>query len=137
MPIRPSPGSSRRQAWRWATASGPPLRLALSTKLLVITGGPGVGKTTLVNAILRILLAKNMAIALARTDRPSGKATGRGDRARGEDHPSPAGDRPGRGGFRRNEDHPLDCDLLVVDETSMVDVPLMHALLKAIPDERR
>jgi exodeoxyribonuclease V alpha subunit len=39
-----------------------------------------------------------------------------------------------RGGFRRNEEHPLDCDLVVVDETSMIDVPLMHALLKAVPD---
>ena len=39
-----------------------------------------------------------------------------------------------RGGFRRNEEHPLDCDLVVVDETSMIDVPLMNALLKAVPD---
>src|SRR6266511_1307213 len=42
---------------------------------------------------------------------------------------------PVRGGFRRKEDHTLECDLLVVDETSMIDVPLMHALLKAVPDQ--
>jgi exodeoxyribonuclease V alpha subunit len=41
---------------------------------------------------------------------------------------------PVHGGFRRNEGHALDCDLLVIDETSMIDVPLMHALLKAVPD---
>jgi exodeoxyribonuclease V alpha subunit len=42
---------------------------------------------------------------------------------------------PVHGGFRRKEDHPLPCDLLVIDETSMIDVPLMHALLKAVPDK--
>ena len=44
---------------------------------------------------------------------------------------------PMHGGFRRNEEHALDCDLLVVDETSMIDVLLMHALLRAVPTMRR
>ena len=109
------------------------VRLALSTKLLVITGGPGVGKTTLVNTILRILLAKNMEIELAA---PTGRAAKRLGEATGLEaktiHRLLETD-PVRGGFRRNEEHPLACDLLVLDETSMVDVPLMQALLRAIP----
>ena len=73
--------------------------------------------------------------ALAAPTGRAAKRLQRGDRAGGQDHPPPARGRPGPGGFKRDEEHPLDCDLLVVDETSMVDVPLMHALLKALPDE--
>src|SRR3954468_16712164 len=109
------------------------VRLALRSKLLVVTGGPGVGKTTLVNSILKILAAKTPAIALAaptgRAAKRLGEATGREARTL---HRLLEAD-PAQGGFKRTEEHPLDCDLLVVDEVSMVDVPLMHALLKAVP----
>src|SRR4051812_3117264 len=109
------------------------VRLALRSKVLVITGGPGVGKTTLVNSILKILAAKTPAIALAaptgRAAKRLGEATGREARTL---HRLLEAD-PATGGFKRGEEHPLECDLLVVDEVSMVDVPLMHALLKAVP----
>src|SRR4051812_24743717 len=109
------------------------VRLALRSKLLVVTGGPGVGKTTLVNSILKILAAKTPAIALAaptgRAAKRLGEATGREARTL---HRLLEAD-PAQGGFKRGEEHPLECDLLVVDEVSMVDVPLMHALLKAVP----
>ena len=109
------------------------LRLALASKVLVITGGPGVGKTTLVNAILKILQGKTSAIALAaptgRAAKRMGEATGREARTL---HRLLEAD-PAKGGFKRGEAHPLECDLLVVDEVSMVDVPLMHSLLKAVP----
>ena len=109
------------------------VRLALRSKLLVITGGPGVGKTTLVSSILKILAAKIPAIALAA---PTGRAAKRlgeaTDREAKTLHRLLEAD-PAQGGFKRGEEHPLDCDLLVVDEVSMVDVPLMHALLKAVP----
>jgi exodeoxyribonuclease V alpha subunit len=108
---------------------------ALASKLLVITGGPGVGKTTLINAILRILAAKKLRIQLCA---PTGRAAKRMAEATGLEaktiHRLLEFD-PAAYGFRRNGELPLECDLLVVDETSMVDVPLMASLLAAIPPE--
>jgi exodeoxyribonuclease V alpha subunit len=110
------------------------IRLALLSKVLVITGGPGVGKTTIVNAILRILAAKGVSLLLCA---PTGRAAKRMTEATGFEartiHRLLEVD-PKGGGFRRGIDNPLECELLVVDEASMVDVPLMQALLKAIPD---
>jgi exodeoxyribonuclease V alpha subunit len=107
--------------------------LALASKLLVITGGPGVGKTTIMRAILAILAAKGVRILLAA---PTGRAAKRMSEATGFEartiHRLLEVD-PNTGGFRRGPDHPLECDLLVIDEASMVDVPLMHALTRAIP----
>jgi exodeoxyribonuclease V alpha subunit len=110
------------------------LRLALLSKVLVITGGPGVGKTTLINSILKVLGAKGIGIALAA---PTGRAAKRLSESTGREaktiHRLLEVD-PRTGSFKRNGEKPLACDLLVVDETSMVDVPLMHALLRAVPD---
>jgi exodeoxyribonuclease V alpha subunit len=111
------------------------IRLALASKVLVITGGPGVGKTTIVNAILRILAAKGVNLLLCA---PTGRAAKRMTEATGFEaktiHRLLEVD-PKGGGFKRGEDNPLDCDLLVVDEASMVDVMLMQALMKALPDK--
>ena len=111
------------------------IRVALSAKALVITGGPGVGKTTLVNTILRILAAKGVNILLAA---PTGRATKRMAETTGREaktiHRLLEVDVKA-GGFKRNADHPLDCELIVIDEASMVDVVLMSALLKAVPDD--
>ena len=109
------------------------LRQALRSKVLVITGGPGVGKTTLVNSILKVLAAKVVRIALCS---PTGRAARRLSESTGMEaktiHRLLETD-PKAGGFKRGIEHPLDCELLVVDETSMVDVPLMRALLRALP----
>jgi exodeoxyribonuclease V alpha subunit len=110
------------------------IELALKSKVLVITGGPGVGKTTIVRGILRILVAKGTDLLLCA---PTGRAAKRMTEATGFEaktiHRLLEVD-PKSGGFKRGGDNPLDCDLLVVDETSMVDVMLMQALLKAVPD---
>ena len=112
------------------------IRLALSSKALVITGGgPGVGKTTIVKSILRILGVKAVRMLLCA---PTGRAAKRMTEATGFEaktiHRLLEVD-PKAGGFKRNEGNALDCDLLVVDEASMVDVPLMQALLRAVPDQ--
>ncbi|HEY0032015.1 MAG TPA: ATP-dependent RecD-like DNA helicase, partial [Devosia sp.] len=110
------------------------LGLVLNAKVSVITGGPGVGKTTLVNSLLRILAAKNTSILLCA---PTGRAAKRMTEATGREaktiHRLLEID-PKNGSFKRNEDSPLECDLLVVDETSMVDISLMNSLLKAVPN---
>ncbi len=109
------------------------LRLALSSKALVITGGPGVGKTTLVNSILKALVAKSVSVALCA---PTGRAAKRLTETTGVEAKTihrPLETDPKNGGFKRDESHPLACDLLVVDETSMVDVLLMKALVRALP----
>jgi len=109
------------------------IEMALRSKVAVITGGPGVGKTTLLDAVLRILVAKGVKILLAA---PTGRAAKRMAEQTGIEaktiHRLLEVD-PKSGGFRRDADNPLDCDLLVIDETSMVDTSLMYALVKAIP----
>jgi exodeoxyribonuclease V alpha subunit len=108
------------------------LKKALTARLLIITGGPGVGKTTLVNAILMILRAKKVRCLLCA---PTGRAAKRLSETTGSEAKTihrllevlPSG------AFNRKESNPLDCDLLIVDETSMVDVSLMNHLLRALP----
>src|SRR2546421_8874114 len=111
------------------------IRLALMSKVLVMTGGPGVGKTTIVKAILRILTANGTNLLLCA---PTGRAAKRMTEATGFEaktiHRLLEVD-PKGGGFKRDGDNPLACDLVVIDETSMVDVMLMQALLKAAPDK--
>jgi exodeoxyribonuclease V alpha subunit len=109
------------------------IEMALRSKVAVITGGPGVGKTTLLDAVLRILIAKGVKILLAA---PTGRAAKRMAEQTGIEAKTIhrlLEVEPKSGGFRRDADNPLDCDLLVIDETSMVDTSLMYALVKAIP----
>src|SRR5499426_228632 len=134
-PDKAIPWIEQRSGLAFAESQKSAVALALTSKVLVITGGPGVGKTTLVNAILRILSAKGAKLLLCA---PTGRAAKRMTEATGFEaktiHRLLEVD-PKTGGFRRDDDNPLDCELLVVDETSMVDVMLMQALMKAVPDK--
>ena len=106
---------------------------AINGKLMIITGGPGVGKTTVVNSILRILLAKGVEVRLCA---PTGRAAKRLSESTGREaktiHRLLEFD-PQNRAFKRDQYRPLETDLLVVDEVSMVDTALMNQLLRAVP----
>lgn len=108
---------------------------AVNGKVTVITGGPGVGKTTVVNAILRILAAKGVRMDLCA---PTGRAARRLADTTGREartiHRLLEFD-PRRFAFKHDRERPLETDLVVVDECSMIDVVLMSQLLRAIPSE--
>lgn len=108
---------------------------AVRNGLLIITGGPGTGKTTTINTIIKYFELEGMDIFLAA---PTGRAAKRMSETTGFEARTVHrmlelnGGVEGSAGFERNENHPLETDVIIVDEMSMVDITLMHALLKAI-----
>jgi exodeoxyribonuclease V alpha subunit len=111
------------------------VREAIDKKVIVITGGPGTGKTTIINSIIKIYIKLGQRVLLSA---PTGRAAKRMSEATGYD--SKTIHRllefsPKEGGFKRDEKNPLDADLIVIDETSMVDTLLMYQFLKAIPKD--
>lgn len=109
------------------------VRCALENKMMIITGGPGTGKTTITNAVLKIFLRMRAKTLLAA---PTGRAAKRLSETTG--HEARTIHRllefsVQKGGFQRNPENPLECDLLIVDEASMIDTLLMCHLLSAIP----
>ena len=122
-----------RLAIRLAENQVEAIKCAARNKILVITGGPGTGKTTIINAILKIFAPLKIRIQLAA---PTGRAAKRMSEATG--HEARTLHRlleysMKKGGFQKDQKHPLPCDLLIVDEASMIDTILMHHLLKAVP----
>ena len=117
---------------RLADKQAQAVQKALQDKVLVITGGPGTGKSFLLQAILKIVARMGAGILLAA---PTGRAAKRMNESTGFEaktiHRLLEFDFQ-KGGFKKNEEHPLNCDLLVIDEMSMVDTVLMHHLLKAV-----
>ncbi len=109
------------------------IRCAAENKVMVITGGPGTGKTTIIQALLKIFARLGVKILLAA---PTGRAAKRMSETTGFEartiHRLLEYSLQ-KGGFQRNEDKPLDVDFFVVDEASMIDTILMHHLLKAVP----
>lgn len=109
---------------------------AVCNGLLVITGGPGTGKTTTINTIIKYFELEGMDIFLAA---PTGRAAKRMSETTGFEARTVHrmlelnGGAEGGAGFERNEQNPLETDVIIIDEMSMVDISLMHALLKAIP----
>ncbi len=117
------------------------IRAAATSGVLLITGGPGTGKTTIVNGILELLGRMQLRCVLAA---PTGRAAKRLTEVTGEEASTihrllEAGIDPGSGlmVFNRDDDHPLRADAVIVDEMSMVDVQLLHSLLQAIPMNKR
>jgi exodeoxyribonuclease V alpha subunit len=109
--------------------------LAATSKVLIITGGPGTGKTTIITAILRIFQQLKLRILLAA---PTGRAAKRMNEATGWGAKTIhrlLEYSPHKGGFKKDQDDPLEADVVIIDETSMVDTLLMHHLLKAIPSQ--
>ena len=111
------------------------VRKSLEEKVLIITGGPGTGKTTIINAIIKILKKAGAKILLAA---PTGRAAKRLSEATWEraltihrmlDYSMK------EMGFKKNNKNPLKCDVLIIDEASMIDTVLMHHLLKAVPSK--
>ena len=108
---------------------------AIEKKVMVVTGGPGTGKTTIINSIIKICGRLGQRVLLSA---PTGRAAKRMAEATG--HESKTIHRllefsPKEGGFKRDENNPLDADLIVIDETSMVDIVLMYQFLKAVPKD--
>jgi len=106
--------------------------LAATSKMLIITGGPGTGKTTLITAILRIFQQMKLRVLLAA---PTGRAAKRMNEATGWEAKTIhrlLEYSPRKGGFKKDQDDPLEADVVIIDETSMVDTLLMYHLLKAI-----
>lgn len=112
------------------------VREAVQSGLLVITGGPGTGKTTTINTIIKYFELEGMDIFLAA---PTGRAAKRMSETTGSEARTIHrmlelnGGAEGGAGFERNEHNPLETDVIIIDEMSMVDISLMNSLLKAIP----
>ena len=133
-PEKAIPWAEQRVGFELSGSQRAAVACAIRERVTVITGGPGVGKTTIVNAVLRIVRAKGVR---ARLCAPTGRAAKRLAESTGLEastiHRLLEFD-PATGGFRHGLDQPLDTDLVVVDEVSMVDVVLANQLFRAIPE---
>lgn len=136
----PATDHSKAIAWvetqmgiQFAPAQRAAVEASLTQKMLVLTGGPGTGKTTIVRAITEIFGAKQQRVLMCA---PTGRAAKRLSESTGREaktiHRLLEYD-AGIGGFRRTKENPLDVDLLVIDEVSMADIVLMNQLLRAVP----
>ena len=108
----------------------------LSSNVCIITGGPGTGKTTITKTILTILVSQGLTVSLAA---PTGKAARRAEEVSGHEASTVHRllEMKGKLGFNRNETNPLEADVIVLDESSMMDVSLVLSVLKAIPFSSR
>ncbi|MBW2261474.1 MAG: ATP-dependent RecD-like DNA helicase [Deltaproteobacteria bacterium] len=113
------------------------VRKAIEKKICVITGGPGTGKTTIVRAVAAIIRRKRAKVLLCAPTGRAAKRLSEASRMEAKTIHRLLRWSPREGGFQHDESSPLECDLLVVDEMSMVDVNLMHSLLRAVPPGAR
>ncbi|MDP3058650.1 MAG: helix-hairpin-helix domain-containing protein, partial [bacterium] len=128
-------GMERAQNITYAPEQRVAIAQSLQQGVTIITGGPGTGKTTLIKALMKMGEMRNWAMALAA---PTGRAAKRMSEATGKDAKTihrllEYTVQSGMGTFQRNQENPLRCDLVILDEVSMVDLQLMEYLLMAIP----
>jgi len=118
------------------------VREAIANSLLIVTGGPGTGKTTVINTVIHLLASQKLRIELAA---PTGRAAKRMADAVGREaktlhrllESTYIAEDSRRQSFQRNEDNPIETDVLIIDEASMVDIMLMQHVLKAVPQGTR
>ena len=116
-----------------APAQREALETALQSKVTIITGGPGVGKTTLVNSILKIFIAKKMRVALCAPTGRAAKRMSETTRMEAKTIHRLLQFNPGTGRFLHNKNNPLECDVIIIDESSMIDLQLAEQLIDAVP----
>ena len=109
------------------------IKACFNKKMLIITGGPGTGKTTIIRAIVAIFESWGQQVLLTAPTGRAAKRLSTATRREAKTIHRILEYNPKRGHFKRNERHPLRADALVVDECSMVDLPLMYSLIKAVP----
>lgn len=130
------------QKIRFAPQQREAIQAAMENGVLVITGGPGTGKTTIINAIIKLCEAEGYEIELAA---PTGRAAKRMEEATGHKAQtihrllgiSFVNENSRNQTFEKDEDNPLEAEVIIIDESSMIDILLMHSLLKAIPQGTR
>lgn len=127
--------AQEKAGFGFAEAQSAGIKQSLASKVSILTGGPGTGKTTILRSLVSILKAKKTKVLLAA---PTGRAARR--MAESTSHLAQTVHRllkfePGRGGFFMNESNPLTCDFVIMDEASMLDVRLAAALIRSIPKQ--
>lgn len=126
----------KQQGISYATLQRQAITEALSNGLLILTGGPGTGKTTTLNAIISLFMQSGLKVLLAA---PTGRAAQRMSQVTGQDAKTihrlleVEWDKNDRPVFKRNDRNLLDCDALIIDELSMVDVSLFEGVMRALP----
>ena len=129
--------AERKMGLTLADAQRQALRTALDAKVAIITGGPGVGKTTIIRALTEIFGARRLRLRLAA---PTGRAAKRMSEATGQEAQTLhrlLRYLPALHDFEHNAGNPLEADCLILDETSMIDIRLMDQFLQAVPDPAR
>ncbi|MEW5785124.1 MAG: ATP-dependent RecD-like DNA helicase [Bacillota bacterium] len=132
-PVKVLPWAEQKLGLKLADKQKEAVAAALQSKVMIITGGPGTGKTTIITAVLEIFKGLRARVVLTA---PTGRAAKRIQETTGCEAKTIhrlLGFSPG-GGFKHDEDNPIEADVLIVDEASMIDILLMYNLIKALPD---
>jgi exodeoxyribonuclease V alpha subunit len=133
-PVAAATRAQKAMAIRLARRQKEAIAVAAREKFLIITGGPGTGKTTLIRAVIQLFSAATRRVVLAAPTGRAAKRLGEATRREAMTIHRLLEYNFRQGGFQRNENNPIPCDLLIVDEASMIDTALAYHLLRALPD---